>query len=212
MRGSETNGLEGSVGGSVGQRVQELLDAAAADAEAITRAAGEEAEAVAADARRDAGDVREAVRRAVAAEATARVERLARLRQQIVDRGEALVDTSDHPDELRARLQALAAALADAAELIGREAAGVPQPAGAAAPAAAADEPAETVRGRSVFGGWERRRLDAIRLEALREAVAGAGRETLTERLAPVVGDDVARAVLDDVFGCAHGEASVARA
>ena len=203
MREAQSRGIDTSIGGTVAARVEAILAAAGRDVAAIRRDAERDAEATLAAARRDADGLHHRALAEVHAEARRRIEDLNRMRAQIAARGEAVIAGAHAPAVVREQLEALVIALAHAAELVAREA-GLPR--GTAEPepdAAAAPEPRPeaTVAAGSPTPRWERQRIAAMRLEALREAVAGATREELTGRLEPVLGAQATGTLLDDVFG-----------
>ena len=189
---------DGVVAAEAGKRVRAILAEAERDV-AVTRAAGErDAAATMREARARADREREAALERLRAEAALRVEALTKLRGRAVELGAAL--GTDGP---AGSLRAVSETLTRAVELIAREA-GVEATAPARPRAPAAEPPAAAPASSSApppFGQWERRRLAAIRLEALRDAVAGASREDLAERLTPVLGETLAASMLDDVFG-----------
>lgn len=211
MREAQSRGSDSSIGANVGTRVEAILAAGARDAAEIRGQAERDAESTLAAALRDAGEALAATRRHVQAHGAQRIAELARMRQEIADRGEALIVAADHPGRVRQQLESLVIALAHAAELVARESA-LPssgaereaEPARVVEEEPAREEAAEpdsADQRDGAFPGWERRRLAAMRLEALRDAVGGATRSELAERLEPALGPEVARAVLDDVFG-----------
>jgi hypothetical protein len=182
-----------------------------ARAEARDRIAAETREKLR-EADKEAMRYRMEARRKVDEDVAERTRRISELSDGIVARAEPLMESLERAAELPAQLQELAAALADARELIEREAAAVGGP--EAEPERAAEDQAQPreQRPRRFFRReaaaeeqpeeTEPRPVpDNVRLVALQMKVSGSSREEVEEHLRKSFGLEDPASIVDDVFG-----------
>jgi hypothetical protein len=189
-------GLDDSLGSEVGERVEQLVDDAERDAQAIQRRAGEEARAVLDAARAEAHAIRDAAERRAQELTAERVTRILALHRELSDGAERLAALTDDPEGVMARVEALLDALARRADLLTGDL-GLERPEPPAAEVADVAEVAEVAQEELATG----QPLRDARLAALRSAVAGASRDELEAELSETLAPEDAAAVLDDVFG-----------
>lgn len=215
--------LRAGLAPEIARRVSSIFDAVEEEAEGLRAEAREEARRYYADAQRRADDL---VRR--------RQQRISELSDELMAKAEAVVSRLDSAAPVREGFESLVRALGDAAERLSGEiseagpepiaigerpaeptahgeavqASGTPaqRPATTSSPPAAPPSfaGAAPVPSAGAFSDSE-----AVRLEAIEMAAAGATRAEVRERIVPRTGAEAAAAILDSVFGAAGDDERV---
>jgi hypothetical protein len=161
---------------------------------AILEVAEREADGLRADARADADRITEDAKRRADELVAERQRRVSKLSDALIARLEALLQGLESAEEARAAFDGLVRALGEAAERIGREAAGQPARAGERTPPASRSAPPPP--------GPERdQRANGAQIVAIQMAAAGRTRAQVERHIRDSLGIADPASVLDEVFG-----------